>query len=171
MYVLCKSALCLCSLTAFVLYTLALSSKQLTFPILCLSADISDLFEVHSELYNVAARWKGLGLALRLHPGSLDNIETDCRDVQSCLREVLTQWLKRAYNTNRFGAPSWQLLVTAVDHPAGGNHPALAQTIALSHNGRFSHAASWRTENGNYICSLEFTDWCIYLYVIAIICS
>ena len=127
------------------LYTLALSSKQLIFSILCLSADISDLFEVHSELCNVAARWKGLGLALRLHPGTLDNIETDCRDVQSCLREVLTQWLKRAYNTNRFGAPSWQLLVAAVDHPAGGNHPALAQTIALSHNGRFSHAASWRT--------------------------
>ncbi|CAI8007272.1 hypothetical protein GBAR_LOCUS5125 [Geodia barretti] len=95
---------------------------------------INDLFEVHSELCNVAAEWKGLGLALRLHPGTLDTIEADCRDVQSRLREVLTQWLKKAYDTRRFGAPSWQLLVAAVAHPAGGNNPALALTIAHNHN-------------------------------------
>ena len=100
--------------------------------------DIKHLFEVHSELCNVAAEWKGLGLALRLHPGTLDTIEADCRDVQSRLREVLTQWLKKAYDTRRFGAPSWQLLVAAVAHPAGGNNPALAHTIAHNHNGRFS---------------------------------
>ena len=82
--------------------------------------------------------WKGLGLALRLHPGTLDTIEADCRDVQSRLREVLTQWLKKDYDTRRFGAPSWQLLVAAVAHPAGGNNPALAHTIAHNHNGRFS---------------------------------
>ena len=100
--------------------------------------DINDLFEVHSELCNVAAKWKGLGLALGLHPGTLDTVKANCHDVEDCLREVLTLWLNKVDNTRRFGAPSWQLLVAAVAHPAGGNNPALALTIAHNHNGTFS---------------------------------
>ena len=102
------------------------------------TADIEDLFEVQSELCHIEAKWRSLGLALRLHPGTLDTIETDCCSAaQSCLRQVVTLWLKREYDTKRFGAPSWQQLVTAVAHPAGGSNPALAETIALSHNGKY----------------------------------
>ncbi|CAI8046505.1 hypothetical protein GBAR_LOCUS25733 [Geodia barretti] len=99
-----------------------------------ITLDINDLFEVHSELCNVAAKWKGLGLAFGLHPGTLDTVKANCHDVEDCLREVLTQWLNKVDNTRRFGAPSWQLLVAAVAHPAGGNNPALALTIAHNHN-------------------------------------
>ena len=100
------------------------------------SADIDDLFEVQCELHDVVHRWKGLGKALRLRPPVLSRIEADRQDSESRLEEVLTEWLQQAYNTDRFGPPSWKLLVSAVSHPGGGNNPALAQQIAENHNGK-----------------------------------
>ena len=99
-------------------------------------ADIDDLFEVQSELHDVAPNWRGLGEALRLRPAVLGRIEADKSDSKSRLREALTEWLQQAYNTERFGPPSWKMLVAAVAHPSGGNNNALAQQIASKHNGR-----------------------------------
>ena len=101
-----------------------------------LSADISDLFDVHYELLNVAHNWRGVGRALRLHPDLLNRIEASTTDVERCLERALSEWLKREYDTTRFGLPSWQLLVTAVAHPAGGKDHALAGQIAGRHNGK-----------------------------------
>ena len=84
----------------------------------------------------MAHRWKDIGLALRLHPDTLKTIKSDCQDSKSCLCEVLTEWLKKLYDTNRFGQPSWRLLVAAVGHPSGGNDRALAEQIAKRHNGK-----------------------------------
>ena len=36
---------------------------------------------------------------------------------------------------NKYGMPTWRRLVTAVQCHAGGNNPALAQTIATEHSG------------------------------------
>ena len=84
----------------------------------------------------MAARWKSIGLALRLNSGQLKKIEKDNRDsVEDCLTEVLTLWLNKAYNTERFGEPSWELLARAVAHPAGGNNPALAEEITKKYGG------------------------------------
>ena len=93
-------------------------------------ADIDDLFEVQSALHDVAPNWRGLGEALRLRPAVLRTIEADKSDCRSRLREALTEWLQQAYNTERFGPPSWKMLVAAVAHPSGGNNNALAQQIA-----------------------------------------
>ena len=100
------------------------------------SADIDDLFEVQSELIDIAYSWKGLGKALRLRLPVLDLIEADRQDSESRLVQVLSQWLQQAYNTERFGPPSWKVLVSAVAHPFGGNNYALAQQIAHRHNGK-----------------------------------
>ena len=78
----------------------------------------------------ITARWKHFGLALRLDPDKLDEIERDNRDSGDCLTKVLTLWLQRNYNTKRFGDPSWELLARAVRHPAGGNNSALAEEIS-----------------------------------------
>ena len=86
----------------------------------------------------MADKWNKVGLALRLDPSALSRVRKNFSDVEDCLQEVLTQWLQKAYNTTRFGDPSWKLLVEAVAHPAGGNNPALAQQIALKYNGRCS---------------------------------
>ena len=99
-------------------------------------ADIDDLFEVQSALHDVAPNWRGLGEALRLRPAVLRTIEADKSDCRSRLREALTEWLQQAYNTERFGPPSWKMLVAAVAHPSGGNNNALAQQIASKYNGR-----------------------------------
>ena len=80
--------------------------------------DIDDLFEVNSELLPVASRWKNMGLALKLKPYVLNTIEKNHTDVESHLLDVLTEWLNKAYNTTRFGDPSWKLLVEAVAHSA-----------------------------------------------------
>ena len=84
----------------------------------------------------MAHNWRGVGKALRLHPDLLKRIEADNSDVRSRLEEVLTEWLQKAYDTTRFGQPSWQVLVEAVAHPAGGNNRALAEHIAGRHNGK-----------------------------------
>ena len=76
-----------------------------------------------------------MGLALRLHPDTLDTIKADQHDVASCLCAVLTMWLRKSYNTTTHGEPSWEKLVAAVAHPFGGNDHALADKIAKKHNG------------------------------------
>ena len=75
------------------------------------------------------ARWKHIGLALRLNPSQLNTIGRGNGDVEDCLTEMLTLWLQKNYNTERFGEPSWELLARAVGHPAGGNNSALAEDI------------------------------------------
>ena len=62
------------------------------------------MFDVRSELEPVAARWKHVGLALRLDPGTLDVIERDGRESSDCLTKVLALWLKRNYKIERFGS-------------------------------------------------------------------
>ena len=97
--------------------------------------DCDDLFDVKSELIPVATRWKHIGLALRLDPAQLSIIESDQGRVDDRLTEVLHLWLKKAYNSKRFGEPSWTLLARAVGHPAGGNNRALAEKIAEKYGG------------------------------------
>ena len=105
-------------------------------------SDIHDRFDILDELDNVSHKWQSLGEALRLHPSVLDRIECDQHDSESRLRKVVTEWLNQAYETDRFGLPSWKLLVDAVAHRRGGNNPALARQIATKHNGMYIHVHS-----------------------------
>ena len=89
---------------------------------------MDNLFAVYSELLPVAHKWYEIGLALRLSPHLLDNIHHF--NVKNYLRQVLSEWLRKNYNTSCFGDPSWSQLVEAVAHPAGGDDCALAETIA-----------------------------------------
>ena len=93
-----------------------------------------NIFDVKTELITVAARWRGVGIALRLKSDTLDNIETRCsNDPCQCLELMVTEWLKRNYNVRKFGEPTWQKLVEAVNSPAGGANTALARDIASRH--------------------------------------
>ena len=78
----------------------------------------------------MADKWESIGEALRLSPDLLEKIAADKRDSKTCLKTVLTKWLRKEYNTSRFGHPSWNLLVEAVAHPDGGDNRALAEKIA-----------------------------------------
>ena len=98
---------------------------------------MDDLFTVYAELIEVAHKWKQIGLALRLSWNLLEKIHCENHGAtENCLRDVLTQWLKKACDTSVFGHPSWKLIVEAVAHPAGGNDCALADKIAKKYNGQ-----------------------------------
>ena len=87
-----------------------------------------------SELTSVAANWKGIGSALRLKPNVLEKIDRQhSGDPTNCLSSMVTEWLKRNYKVDKFGEPTWQVLVEAVGHPAGGANTALAREIARRH--------------------------------------
>ena len=100
------------------------------------SSDIDNLFEVNSELVDVAGRWRNIGLALHLKDPKLGIIQDNNSDVTTRLTDMLRQWLNKTYDVEQFGQPSWQMLAEAVRSPAGGNNPALAAQIEEKHGGR-----------------------------------
>ena len=96
---------------------------------------------MQSELVPVATKWRSIGIALRLKSKILDGIQAENRnDVTACLSLMVTEWLSRNYNVKRFGEPTWQHLVEAVGHTAGGANMALAKEIALRHKARGQNA-------------------------------
>ena len=88
-----------------------------------------------SELRPLAAKWGAVGTAFRLQPDTLATIKiSHPGDPVACLTEVVTEWLKKNYNSSRFGEPTWQWVVEVVAHPAGGNDSALAAAIGERHS-------------------------------------
>ena len=86
---------------------------------------------------SLAGRWPSISFALRLLPSDKDTIARGCHDIPGdCLREVLSKWLQRCYDTNRHGPPTWQVLVAAVANSAGGDNPGLAKQIAENHQSK-----------------------------------
>ena len=84
----------------------------------------------------MAAKWRGIGGGLRLRAAMLDTIqEANQGDPEKCLSQVVLEWLRKNYNTERFGEPTWQWLVEVVATPAGGNNNDLAAKIASKHQG------------------------------------
>lgn len=84
----------------------------------------------------LAAKWKAIGMALRIKTGELNKIKSSCQgDPGECLTEVLTKWLQLNYDVEKYGKPTWQKLVEVVRDPAGGGDPALADSIANEHPG------------------------------------
>ena len=77
----------------------------------------------------MAARWRDIGLVLRISDSKLETIEANKSDVRDRLTDMLRLWLNRAYNVEKYGEPSWQSLREAVRSPAGGNSPATADKI------------------------------------------
>ena len=71
------------------------------------------LVDVKRELCPFA-RWKQLGLNLGFSPESLEVIEKDYRQTDDQLEAVLFQWLKRNYDLEKCGLPSWGQLAEAV---------------------------------------------------------
>ena len=78
-------------------------------------------------------------MCLALGVPDADTIASTCRDnPKECLRTVLEKWLKRSYNTQKHGLPTWRKLVGAVANDNGGDNPALAETVAKNHQCKYS---------------------------------
>ena len=99
---------------------------------LCIVA-INDIHDVREDLAGFNKKlWKDLGRELGLGEDSLGEIQADNqRDgVRECLNEVLAHWLRRNYDEERFGRPTWQSLANAVKK---SGDRALADKILAKH--------------------------------------
>ena len=77
-----------------------------------------------------------LGRSLRLRTSDLRSIQAAYpseSDAEQALSDTLELWLQQKYNAERFGPPTWRMLVEAVDRKAGGNNHELAKDIASDH--------------------------------------
>ena len=93
--------------------------------------------DVREALMSLAAKYRGVGMSLGLSADDLDAIHLkSLGDPKLALSEVISTWIKQAYNVSRFGCPSWSRVVAAVDSKAGGYNHALAKKIASEHQGR-----------------------------------
>jgi len=88
-------------------------------------------------VYTLAARWSDISFALKLPLLQEESVRSETQGVSSarCLRMVLNKWLQRSYKYDKFGPPTWKMLVKAVGDSFGGNDCALAETIARKHAG------------------------------------
>ena len=85
---------------------------------------------------SVVGKWKAIGRGLRIDSGRLDQIQTDNHgDCQECLSGVLICWLRKNYDVELFGEPTWRMVVKVVAHSAAGDNCALALRIAKRHPG------------------------------------
>ena len=91
-------------------------------------------FAILDELKDVQAQCFRIGTRLKLMPSVLDVIRKEKLDHAESLERVIDNGLiKKNYDTEKFGLPSWRALVEAVAHPLGGDHKALATQIARRH--------------------------------------
>ena len=97
-----------------------------------------DLHDVYEEVYTLAANWSDISFALKLPWSQEQTIRKETRgdDCAHCLRLVLSKWLQKAYKYDKYGPPTWRMLVKAVGDPAGGNDCVLAESIAKKYAGR-----------------------------------
>ena len=94
----------------------------------------NDLVDVVEEVISVAAKWRSLGLALRLKTAELDTISSkNHTNPTDCLNDMLLAWLQQRYDTKTFGPPCWRMLCQAISKQSAGNNPALARVIAEHH--------------------------------------
>ena len=83
----------------------------------------------------MAVNWRHVAYRLGLLPTDVALIETKhANQPDVCLQSSLTSWLQLRYNVKKHKLPSWHSLVCAVEHPVGGNNPALAERIAKKHS-------------------------------------
>ena len=98
-------------------------------------SDEDNLLDVMEELASFDTTcYYDFGMSLWLRPTELDSIESSYQqNPKRALTKVVTAWLQKHYNVDKFGPPTWQMLVKGVHSPAGGNDYTLAKKIASNH--------------------------------------
>jgi len=96
-----------------------------------------DIHDVYDEVFTMAGKWHRVARGLRLSSSTMSLIASKSNnEPEDCLFKSLEVWLKKTYNTERYGNPSWRMLVNSIANPAGGADAALAEAIAKKHQGK-----------------------------------
>jgi len=97
-----------------------------------LPLDTEELYDVLKALEDCIALWEEIGTALHVKVGKLEEIKAAHHsDPKKSLRATMIEWLRKNYMTEKFGDPSWRLLVEAV----GQFNKGVAERIARDHPG------------------------------------
>ena len=86
-----------------------------------------------NALTDVQSRYYEIGTQLRLK--ALDTVKNRSTNDTIAMGEVVEEWLKGNYYTEKLGPPTWKMLVKVVANPNGGNNNSLAKKIANEHPG------------------------------------
>lgn len=97
-------------------------------------ADEDDLGDILSYLKDAQARCYHIGSALGLKQDILDTIKQESTDHAEALTKIITNWLRKNYNFDRFGEPTWKRLAEAMNSSVGGGNTALAMEIVEDHS-------------------------------------
>ena len=85
----------------------------------------------------MTADWEKVAMGLKLPYKTKRRIaKENPKESNECLQDVLYEWLKKAYNVQKYGPPSWRFLAKAIASSTGGDNLALAKTIARNHPGK-----------------------------------
>ena len=76
--------------------------------------NLQDIFNTLNAHNYKGREWQGLCLSLGLTDDTINVIETDHKTVAKCLRECLSQWLRKVDCVNETGGPSWETLISAL---------------------------------------------------------
>ena len=95
-----------------------------------------DLFHVYKEMIPLASEWQDITLAMGIKQSDIDTIHTQYPGLPyGCLKAALGKWLRKGYNVEKHGPPTWKKVVEVVADQAGGKNPAFAKKIACNHQG------------------------------------
>ena len=100
------------------------------------SLDEDYVTDVLEEVLSIKSAFFPLGRCLRLLADDLKAIREAYPDesaADQALNDVLLLWLNQKYKVDKFGPPTWRMLVEAVDKKTGGNNHELAKQIASNH--------------------------------------
>ena len=116
----------------------------------------NDSSTIMDELENVLSCYYEIGGRLHLSDDKLKAIQNKNLSAAAAMKEVIVEWLKRNYDSNKFGPPTWKALVDAVKHPTGGNNKAEAERIASRHRaGESQTHSSYYYIHNNYPFTLR----------------
>ena len=94
------------------------------------------MLEVVEAVLPIKSVYFALGQSLRLRAADLRSIKEKYpneSDDRQALSDILELWLQKKYKVDKFGPPTWRMLVEAVNREAGGNNHELAKKIALKY--------------------------------------
>lgn len=101
---------------------------------MCITTEDDDFMEVKDAVVDVIHRWQFVAGAMGLRPSQIRTIEaTHPGNIEACMDDAISQWLRRTHNETKHGPPTWRKLVQAIAAKAGGSNAALAGRIAESH--------------------------------------
>ena len=89
-----------------------------------------DLHDIQKDVYTLCAKYYQIGLSIGIEAHNLDAIQYNNRSCDDAWTQTLLTWLRRNYDCQKHGYPSWRTLVLAIK----SHNPALAEAIADKHS-------------------------------------